>query len=461
MLIRRAELEDGTVQDVRLEEGRVAVIGMLAPMPGEQVIEANGGLLLPGLHDHHIHVPALAASLTSVACGPPDVNSWDTLAERLQMPGTGWLRGTGYHESVAGLLDREMLDRMVPDRPVRIQHRTGRMWFFNSLGLELLLRDEDAPSGLEHDGTRYTGRLFDEDAWLRRVLSGTLPSFADVGQRLARVGVTGLTDMSPANDAVIARHFAAEQKRGALPQRVVLAGRLDLRGEDMQGQLRLGAVKLHLHDADLPSLEEATQFIVQAHERGRGVAVHCVTDVELMFALAAFEDAGTVAGDRIEHASVAPDHLVEEIARLGLAVVSQPHFIAERGDIYIREVEPDHQSVLYRLRAFLNAGVCLAGGSDAPYGSIDPWAAMAAAVSRRTVAGHVIAGQEALSPEEALDLYLRVPNDLRRRRRVEPGAMADLCLLDQPWAVARSALCASHVFTTIINGKLCFQRTAS
>lgn len=461
MLIRRAELEDGTVQDVRLEEGRVAVIGMLAPMPGEQVIEANGGLLLPGLHDHHIHVPALAASLTSVACGPPDVTSWDTLAERLQMPGTGWLRGTGYHESVAGLLDREMLDRMVPDRPVRIQHRTGRMWFFNSLGLELLLRDEDAPSGLEHDGTRYTGRLFDEDAWLRRVLSGTLPSFADVGQRLARVGVTGLTDMSPANDAVIARHFAAEQKRGALPQRVVLAGRLDLRGEDMQGQLRLGAVKLHLHDADLPSLEEATQFIVQAHERGRGVAVHCVTDVELMFALAAFEDAGTVAGDRIEHASVAPDHLVEEIARLGLAVVSQPHFIAERGDIYIREVEPDHQPVLYRLRAFLNAGVCLAGGSDAPYGSIDPWAAMAAAVSRRTVAGHVIAGQEALSPEEALDLYLRVPNDLRRRRRVEPGAMADLCLLDQPWAVARSALCASHVFTTIINGKLCFQRTAS
>lgn len=461
MLIRRAELEDSTVQDVRLEEGRVAVIGMLAPMPGEQVIEANGGLLLPGLHDHHIHVPALAASLTSVACGPPDVTSWDTLAERLQMPGTGWLRGTGYHESVAGLLDREMLDRMVPDRPVRIQHRTGRMWFFNSLGLDLLLRDEDAPSGLEHDGTRYTGRLFDEDAWLRRVLSGTLPSFADVGQRLARVGVTGLTDMSPANDAVIARHFAAEQKRGALPQRVVLAGRLDLRGEDMQGQLRLGAVKLHLHDADLPSLEEATQFIVQAHERGRGVAVHCVTDVELMFALAAFEDAGTVAGDRIEHASVAPDHLVEEIARLGLAVVSQPHFIAERGDIYIREVEPDHQPVLYRLRAFLNAGVCLAGGSDAPYGSIDPWAAMAAAVSRRTVAGHVIAGQEALSPEEALDLYLRVPNDLRRRRRVEPGAMADLCLLDQPWAVARSVLCASHVFATIINGKLCFQRTAS
>ena len=40
------------------------------------------------------------------------------------LPNLGeWLRGTGYHESVAGELDRHALDRWVPARPVRVQHR--------------------------------------------------------------------------------------------------------------------------------------------------------------------------------------------------------------------------------------------------------------------------------------------------------------------------------------------------
>lgn len=462
MLIRRAELQDGKIQDVRVNAGRISAIGTLAPRPGEEVINANGGLLLPGLHDHHIHVAALAASLNSVACGPPDVTDPDALTARLQTPGSGWLqtpgsgwlRGTGYHESVAGLLDRDTLDQMAPHRPVRIQHRTGRMWFFNSLGLDLILKRHPAPPGLERDGERFTGRLFDEDAWLRRVLSGTLPSLADVGSMLAQVGVTGLTDLSPANDAVIARHFAAEQERGVLPQRVLLAGKPELTARDLPDAVKLGAAKLHLHDANLPALEDAVSFIAQAHARGRAVAVHCVTDVELMFTLAAFHEAGAEPGDRIEHASVAPDHLVEDIARLGLAVVSQPHFIAERGDIYRREVEPEFQPVLYRLRAFLEAGVPLAGGSDAPYGGTDPWAAMAAAVSRRTKSGHIIAGQEALTPEEALDLYLRDPENLRRRRSIKPGSDADLCLLSQPWAAVRRDLSARHVRATFIGGQM-------
>lgn len=455
MLIRRAELEDGTVQDVRLNGGKIAAVGTLAPLPGEQVLEANGGLLMPGLHDHHIHVAALAASLNSVPCGPPEVASMESLAERLKEPGSGWLRGTGYHESVAGLLDRHMLDQMVPHRPVRIQHRTGRMWFFNSLGLDLLLKDHAPPPGLERAGGRFTGRLFDEDAWLRRALASTPPSFADVGTMLARVGVTGLTDLSPANDAVIARHFARERRRGALPQRVQLAGTLGLQENDMQGLLTLGAAKLHLHEADLPALGDAVSFIVQAHRQERSVAVHCVTEVELMFALTAFSNAGTLPGDRIEHASIAPDHLVDEIARLGLAVVAQPHFIAERGDSYRRNVEPDLQPCLYRLRAFLDAGVCLAGGSDAPYGGTDPWAAMGAGVSRRTREGHIIAGQEALSPEEALDLYLRAPENLQQRRRVEAGSDADLCLLTSPWETVRHDLSARHVRTTIVGGRIC------
>ena len=73
---------------------------------------------LPGLHDHHIHLLAFAASLNSVPCGPPHVTCERELAEALRArqpanPGA-WIRGVGYHPSVAGDIDRSWLDRVLP-----------------------------------------------------------------------------------------------------------------------------------------------------------------------------------------------------------------------------------------------------------------------------------------------------------------------------------------------------------
>ena len=457
MLITAAQLETGEVRDVRIAQGLVAAIGSLAPEPGETVIDAKGGLLLPGLHDHHIHAAALAASLTSARCGPPEVSDADAFAAALRAtPGAGWLRGTGYHESVAGMLDAARLDQIVADRPVRVQHRSGRMWFLNSRALDILLADHAPPPGLEREGGRFTGRLFDEDAWMKLALGSHPPGLAAVGAILARRGVTGLTDMSPANDAVMARHFAAQGADGSLRQRVLLAGRLDLADTDMAGLVRLGPAKLHLHEAELPDFDEAVAFMQKAHVQDRGVAVHCATEVELVFTLAAFDAAGVHPGDRIEHASVSPDTAVAEIARLGLAVCSQPHFVAERGDVYRADVEPELQPLLYRLAAFRDAGVTLAAGSDAPFGGPDPWASMAAAVSRRTRDGALIGEAEALTPEEALDLYLRAPEALDQRRRVTVGAPADLCLIDRPWGRARKALADVQVRAAWVDGRTIF-----
>ena len=100
----------------------------------------------------------------------------------------------------------------------------GRMWFFNSAGLERYSLIAHAPPGLEREGDRYTGRLFDEDLWLQQALGSEPPSFAQVGRMLAQMGVTGLTEMSPGNDALIGAHFIKETSSQALPQRVLLAG---------------------------------------------------------------------------------------------------------------------------------------------------------------------------------------------------------------------------------------------
>ncbi|UVO52679.1 amidohydrolase family protein [Sphingomonas sp. SUN039] len=454
MLIRGAEVWQQGIADVRIAGERIAAVGRLDANDGEPVIEAQGGALLPGLHDHHIHLAALAAKAASVACGPPEVSDEAALAKALARPGEGWMRGIGYHESVAGMLDTAMLDGLVPHRPVRIQHRSGRMWFLNSLAIDELLRRAAPPPGFD----RTTGRLFDEDPWLRETLVSIPPRFETVSAQLAAMGVTGLTDMTPANDIATVAHFRTEQAAGRLVQKTVLAGSLMLAGADFDPCLMLGPAKLHLHEAAFPDLDATIAFARAAHEQGRGVAVHCTTEAELVFALTVLDAGGPMRGDRIEHAGIAPDTLVAEIARMGLWAVSQPHFIAERGDRYARDVEPRDLPALYRLRAFTDAGVTLAAGSDAPFGGADPWASMAAAVSRTTRDGPMLGAAEALTPEAALGLFLADPHDLTCERRIQPGAPADLCLLDRDWAAARIRLSAADVRLTMIDGNIVHDR---
>ncbi|WP_380878053.1 amidohydrolase [Sphingomonas sp. DBB INV C78] len=437
MLIRRAEV-DGALVDVRLVAGTIAEIAPdLVAAPGEMVLDARGGALLPGLHDHHIHLNATAAAMASLRCGPPQVMSLDALAEALgDAVGDGWLRGIGYHDSI-GRIDREWLDVHGPDRRIRIQHRGGRMWVLNSRAIEVL------------GGGPEDGRLIDGDAWLRERLPLDPPDLRTVGATLARRGVTGLTEVTPRNGP----EDLARYRTAGLPQRLLVMGRRSLDG--LEG---VGALKLHYHDHDLPGLDALAAEVAGAHEAGRPVAAHCVTLAELMLVLAAIEAAGADRDDRIEHCGVAPPHVREWIARLGLTVVTQPHFIAERGVVYLTEVESADRPFLYPLRSLLDAGIRVAAGSDAPFGGIDPWAAMAAAVARPEGLGP----EEAVTPEQALALFTGSAGDPGGPlRRVAVGEIADLCLIDRPWAEARRDLAGVAVRATIVGGDLVYDAMAS
>jgi predicted amidohydrolase YtcJ len=81
-------------------------------------------------------------------------------------------------------------------------------------------------------------------------------------------------------------------------------------------------------------------------------------------------------------------------------------------------------------------------------------------VSRRTREGQIIGAGEALTPEEALSLYLADPLDLTRQRRIAPREPADLCLLNRPWSAARERLSSAAVRVTIVSGNLVYQAPA-
>jgi predicted amidohydrolase YtcJ len=451
MLIRCAEIgiDRSRIVDLRIVDDRITQIAAsIGPHADETTIDAGGGALLPALHDHHLHLYSLAAAQESVFCGPPQVRDADQLqralhARHAMLDSDAWLRGVGYHESVAGDLDRDWLDRNGPPRPLRIQHRSGRLWILNSLALVSLRVDENDEAPLERDAHgRFTGRLYDADDWLRARRPRSRPSLHAISRQLAAHGVTGVTDTTPDNGPDMFGVFASAIESGELLQDVLMMGNAQLDAHiGAQGSVLCGAHKFHLHDADLPDFDALCAAIRRSHSVGRGAAFHCVTRTDLTFALGALAEAGVLLGDRIEHAGVVSPELLEWMRELGVAVASQPGFIAERGDAYVADVDAEDRPWLYRLRAFLDAGITLAGSTDAPFGDANPWKAMHAATTRSTECGVVLGADESLTPEQALDLFL-MPADvsLRNARRVEIGVVADLFLLPQPWAVARESL---------------------
>ena len=437
VLFRRAEV-DGRLVDVRCADGVITEVGE----PGratraDVVLDAAGAALVPGLHDHHIHLLALGAARTSLDVrAQHGASQFDAVIGRAAV-GSAWLRVVGYHESVHGPLDRGRLDALAPRKPVRVQHRSGAMWVLSSAGLELTDLERMDHAGVERDdGGEATGRLFGLDDVLRDRVDGGLPDVGAIGQELAGYGVTGVTDLTPTDDPAELDMLAATVLATDFPVRVVVTGGPRL-PPHAGGELARGPVKLVVADHRLPTVDELVADFRRARAVGRPVAVHCASRVALVLALAAWEDVGPMPGDRVEHGAVVPVELIDTLRDLRLVVVTQPSFVAERGDQYVAEVDADDVPHLWRCRSLLDGGVGVAGSTDAPYGSANPWHAIAAASQRRAPSGTIIGPAERLDARHALALFLTAPHDpAGPPRRVAVGAPADLCLLTQPLADA-------------------------
>lgn len=160
VMIRNAEV-DGNIVDVSWSDGVVTdVTGVGGHDRGPvwlRDIDANGAALIPGLHDHHIHLLALASARSSVRVGPPEVTTTEAFVESLaracSSSADGWVRAVGYHECVAGDLDADQLDVLVPGGRVaiRIQHRSGQLWVLNRRAIDLAQVDSLEDAGVERD----------------------------------------------------------------------------------------------------------------------------------------------------------------------------------------------------------------------------------------------------------------------------------------------------------------------
>ncbi len=441
MILKNAALAPDRLVDLKFENGLITrVDANLSLSNDEMSFDAEGRVVLPGLHDHHMHFMAYAASLASVDCSAASLQTRPALAQALRSRLEGSseaLRAIGYHEGNEELIDRRWLDQLSSNISIRVQHRTGRLWIYNSAAIADLLNaqvSEEIPEGAErHENGELTGRFFHMDDWLRKHSPRTTPDIAMASKTLASYGVTGFTDAGPDNDRSTWQLLKAAQQDGRLLQRVMMMGESELSFVD-DAFMQLGACKIYLKESALPDYDKLCSTIKAQHERARAVAFHCVTSAELHYALAALKDCGVNEHDRVEHASVCDDDALEIIFSLGISVVSQPNFIAERGDRYLQSVPADEQSLLYRANSFIKRGIAFAGSTDAPFGNANPWLCMQAAIQRRTPSGIRINAAETLTAEQALKLFIGKAKDPGGApRKLAVGEAADCCLLDTDW----------------------------
>ena len=193
------------------------------------------------------------------------------------------------------------------------------------------------------------------------------------------------------------------------------------------------------------------EVVVVQDALARCQAVHPLTQ------LAALRSAGSHPRDRIEHAAVVPDDMVADLVDLGVTVVTQPNFVAERGDQYLTDVPAAEHHELWRVASLLNAGVKVALSTDMPFGEGDPWATMRAAVHRTTAGGAVLGANECVSAREALTMFFGTSGQPTNPRVVGPGQPGDLCVLASPPDEVLKELDAQMVVATVVAGEVVYE----
>ncbi|UXY18065.1 amidohydrolase [Streptomyces cynarae] len=455
---------------------RIAAVGDTAAReltgPRTEVVELAGRLLLPGFQDAHIHpVPAglemSQCDLTGTKTAEETVAAVRAYAEA--HPDREWITGGGWSMEAfeGGAPTRELLDAVVPDRPVYLPNRDHHGAWVNSRALERagLTRDtpdpadgrieRDAsgePTGLLQEGAmRYVGRLTPAATAADR-----LAALLHAQRHLHALGVTAWQDalvgdflgMDDPSDA-----YLAAAREGSLTARVVGAlwwdrGRgaeqipelVERRAASSHGRFRAGSVKLMLDgiaetgtaallDPYLDACGCATanrgtsfvapdrlpSYVTELDALGFQCHFHALGDRAVRDALDAIEAARKANGPsdtrpHLAHLQIVHPDDVPRFAQLGATANIQPLWAAhepQMDELTIPFLGPQRASWQYPFGALLRAGATLAAGSDWPVSSPDPLQGVHVAVNRVLPGGSrpVFLPEERIGLTDALTAY--------------------------------------------------------
>jgi predicted amidohydrolase YtcJ len=155
---------------IAVRDGRIVYVGRNAGLgvligPKTRVVDLHGRMVLPGMHDAHIHpissgMQALGCDLTGKLTADEYVAAVKACAA--ERPDAAWIVGGGWLMSVFGagaMPSRSLLDAIVPDRPVLLTSSDGHTGWANSKALAIagITRDTPDPPDGRIDRDPQTG----------------------------------------------------------------------------------------------------------------------------------------------------------------------------------------------------------------------------------------------------------------------------------------------------------------
>ena len=271
---------------------------------------------------------------------------------------------------------------------------------------------------------------------------GALKLFADGGSRCAVC--IGLAESLIGVGALVGR--AARARRPGL-----------LRAASAPERPQWGADhRLHVGYRHYPPGELAA-LCAEAHARGFQLAIHAACNAGIEAAIGAL--ASLPRGryrHRVEHLVSLDRDQMRRLAEIGVIGVVQPIYITQMGDEWEAMPAPTRLKSV-PLHDLLDAGIALAGSSDAPVAPYQPLAGMRAAITRRTESDLVHQGDQAITPAEALRLWT-TGGALAANRPGEigvlrPGARADCIVLSaNPLTTTPEQFAMIRVERTVLGG---------
>lgn len=496
VLIRDCTIEGVPGSSVYCEGGRVARVskgGELSLPPRAEVVEANGGTVLPGLVDSHCHPFEYGWLKRSVDLR----GSGNITGVRLRLqagvqrsrPGE-WVFGRGWDEEQfpgKKMPNRGDIDDVTPDNPVALSRVCGHVALLNSRAIGELKLDSEVGDEYERASSNLTG-IVKETAMTRALAAiprspeGCAADLQAVEAEAAKLGLTTLhCIVSPEGFREELAALAQLAASGSLSLRYrayvplealelveaggVFAGaqtdRLRINGVKIFADGSLGARTAALREpySDDPSNsgilrmtdEQLSSAVEAADSKGLQAIVHAIGDravEQAVDALSRVTGGRNPKRHRIEHAALLPRDLRGKMVRHGIRAAVQPLFVtsdtwaaARLGEERVRD--------LYPFRSMLAEGIVASGGSDSPVESLSPVLGMWASMDR---GGSVT--EEGIGLPQAIALYTsNAASNGFDESGISEGAPADLTVLDSDVTGMHPALLRKvGVIATLVGG---------
>ncbi len=519
-----AEATPKPAQAVAVRGERIVAVGSddeINPWIGDQtaVIDLEGATVLPGLIENHGHFLGLGEALTQVDLS--GASSFDEIIGRVAAaaasaaPGT-WIRGFGWHqekwdrspdETIRGFPVHRSLSAKTPNHPVALEHASGHAVLVNQKAMELsgitadsavpeggeiILDRSGAPTGLLNEAALdLVSDRAEEDLNLEQQTLARLATAA--AEQAAEHGVTTFVDAGTRLEVL--HKLAALNTEGGLGVRIwamIRDTNQILESGELPGQtpwFRVGGIKVSLDGAlgsrgawllqpysDAAGETGAQQVSIDSLRRTAEIAlqrdlqlgVHAIGDRANRELLDLYEDVLSTAPGasprwRVEHAQHLHPDDIERFGALGVIASMQGiHCTSDGPWVPSRLGEQRSQQGAYVWRRLIDSGATVVNGTDVPVESIDPWANLAASITRTMANGAQFYPGQAMTASEALASYTRDGAFAIKAEdslgTIEVGKLADLVVVDQdPLTVDPEQIAQTQVLKTIVGGRIVYR----